>query len=370
MNPKISIFIPVYGESDLLLPLLHEILNDSYGSKEIFVIIDKPTKGSLEITEKLRNDVKFILNGERKGKVNVLNETVKKSTGEILLFLDSDITLPKNPGHFLKVVSEEAKNADIIEIKKNVLRDSFLAKVVNYDYLSFNSTNWIFSHALGRCLGFNGAAFAIKREVFEALGGFRRVISEDLDMGTRSFIKNYKFKYVEKIQVYNKIYPSWKEWFKQRKRWGLGAALWLKEYYKNLLAVFRKHPKVLLPSLFLILPSLPIFVINMLVPNEIYLKIFFFILLFLGTKAEFFLHPIIFTFVGVALIRNVFASVASFGVYLFIFYYLAHKLRYTFNPLEFTFFYFIYSPLWFLMIITSIMKVAINHDETNIDWKI
>jgi len=368
MDQKISIFIPVYKESDLLPTLLQGLLNDPYDQKEIFVIVDEPTKKSLEISEELGSDVKFILNGKRKGKAYVLNEAVKESSGDILLFLDADIT-PPNPYHLLNSVSEEMKNADIIEIKKNVIRDSFLARVINYDYLSFNSTNWIFSRTLGRCLGFNGAAFAIKRKAFESLSGFRRVVSEDLDMGIRSFINDCNFKYINKVQVYNKVPSSWNEWFRQRKRWGIGAALWLKEHYKELLLVVRKNPKVLL-SLLLIFPSLPLFVTNMLVPNEIYLKIISILLLFLATKAGLLLHPILFTSIGVALIKNAFASVASFVVYSLLFYYLARKLRYAFNPLEFTVFYFIYSPLWLLIIIASIIKVAINHDKVDIDWKI
>jgi biofilm PGA synthesis N-glycosyltransferase PgaC len=254
LDSKISIFIPVYRESDLLKPLLNRILNDPYNLKEVFVIIDEPTKKSLELSEEFKDQVKFIFNGERKGKANVLNEAVKRSNGELLLFLDGDVAIPTEPIHFLETVFDEAKDVDIVEFKKNVIRDSFLARIVNYDYLSFNSTNWLFSLTLKKCLGFNGAAFAIKRRAFESLGGFRRVISEDLDLGTRSFIKGYSFKYTKKIEVHNKVSPSWRQWFKQRKRWGIGTALWLKDYYRDLLANTRKHPKILLPSLFLILP--------------------------------------------------------------------------------------------------------------------
>ncbi|NIM46285.1 MAG: glycosyltransferase, partial [Nitrososphaeria archaeon] len=203
MDPKISVLIPVYRESDLLPSLLRGLLNDPYDPKEIIVIIDEPTEKSLDMREELGGDVRFVLNGKRKGKANVLNEAVNESCGDILLFLDADVTLP-DPCRLLEVVFEEAKNADLIEIKKTVIRDSILARAVTYDYVGFNSTNWIFSRTLGRCLGFNGAAFAIRREAFEGLGGFRRVISEDLDMGIRSFIGDLEFRYVSRIQVYNK----------------------------------------------------------------------------------------------------------------------------------------------------------------------
>ncbi|MBS7643895.1 glycosyltransferase, partial [Candidatus Bathyarchaeota archaeon] len=147
-DSKISIFIPVYKESELLKPLLKRILNDPYDLKEVFVIIDEPTKSSLELSEEFKDRVRFIFNGERKGKVNVLNEAVKRSSGELLLFLDGDIAITNEPIYFLKTVLDEAKNVDIVEFKKNVIRDSFLARIINYEYLSFNSTNWLFSRTL------------------------------------------------------------------------------------------------------------------------------------------------------------------------------------------------------------------------------
>lgn len=370
-NTKISIFIPVYRESTLLECLLDKVLNDPYKNKEIFVIIDEPTEKSMNLCKKFKGSVNFILNGKRKGKANVLNEMAEGSSGEILLFLDSDITIPQNQDHFLETLLEEAKDADIVEIKKKIIRDSFLAKIVDYDYLSFNCTNWIFSHVLGRCLGLNGAAFAVKRKVFEALGGFRRVISEDLDLGIRSFISNCKFKYVDKIEVCIKVSPSWRQWFDQRKRWGIGTAFWLKENYRELIENIKKYPRVLLPSLLLILPSLPLFMINMLIPNEIYFKLLSLSLIIIATRGGSILFPPLLMTSSIVAIKNLVTTISSFGVYSFIFYFIARKLDFAFEPLGFAFFYFVYSPLWFFILLVSIIKVFTNENaKFNINWKV
>jgi len=312
--------------------------------------------------------VRFILNGERLGKVNALNAAVKQSDGEILLFLDSDVAISQNS--FLKTVSEEIENADIIEIKKKIIRDSFLARAVNYDYLSFNYTNWIFSRFLGKCLGFNGAAFAIKRGTFQTLGGFRRVVCEDLDMGTRTFLNDMKFKYTENIEIQNSVSPSWRQWVKQRKRWGIGLALWIREYYRDLLSSLRRHPKILIPSLLILFPSLPLFIINTMIPNDMYLKALSILLLFLATKQLILLPSILLTSVGVTLIKNFFASTVSFGIYALVFYFFSRKLDYPFNLPEFVFFYFIYNSLWLLIVVVSIIRIMIWPDKINIDWKI
>jgi hypothetical protein len=47
----------------------------------------------------------------------------------------------------------------------------------------------------------------------------------------------------------------------------------------------------------------------------------------------------------------------------------AKKVEFSFNLLEFTFFYLVYSPLWFLIIISSIIRAYTKRKGPQIDWK-
>jgi len=370
MSLTFSIFIPVYRESDLLKPLLERLLDDPYKKKEIFVVIDEPTTKSLRTVREFSDSVYFIWNGERKGKANVLNELVTKSKGEVLLFLDADTLIDENSDGFLHRIAEEIGDADIIEMKKKVIRDSFLARIVSYDYLSFNFTNFFFSRKLGRCLGLNGAAFAIKRKAFEELGGFRRVIVEDLDIATRSFIKGLKYKFVKDISISTKAPSSWSKWFEQRKRWGIGSALWLKDHFHNIMKIVKDHPGVLLPSLLFIFPSLPFFLFTLLMPDELYIKALYVSMLVLSTQASLLLPPMAFTSTSLAFMRNLFVMIGSFGAYSTVFYVIARKIGFIFNPVEFMIFYIVYSPVWLLIIIASLIKVYMGLKNWDIDWKV
>jgi len=369
MPPKFSIFVPVYQESEFLKPLLDSLIADPYGEKEIFVVVDEPTSRSLGLVKNFSGEVHFIWNGKRKGKANVLNEIVEESTGEVLLFLDSDIVINGKSGSFLKVISEAMTEADIVEVKKDIIRDSFLAKIIGYDYLSFSFANWLFSHRLKKCLGLNGAAFAVKRGTFSALGGFRRVVVEDLDIGTRSFMQDIRFTFIKDIGVYTKAPSSWRAWFKQRKRWGIGSALWLKEYFRDLLKIVRDHPGVLLPSIFFIFPCLPFFLMTLLTPDELYVKAVYLTLLLLSTQASLLLPPTALTSTSLAIFRNLLLMIGGLGAYSSIFFVLAKKMGYIFNPLEFAIFYLVYSPLWLLIVLASITKVYLRPENLSIDWK-
>ena len=177
----------------------------------------------------MRN-VQFIVNKERIGKANALNSTVKLSTGKVLLFLDSDVGIPNDPDYLRKIIME-MQHTDILDIKKKVTKDkSFLSKMAYYEYLTFNISSWLASRYMHKCPAV-GAAFAIKREIFEKVHGFRKVVAEDIDIATRAFLEDSSFAYSHDVEVENEVHSDWKKWFHQRRRWAIGQALWLKEQY-------------------------------------------------------------------------------------------------------------------------------------------
>jgi cellulose synthase/poly-beta-1,6-N-acetylglucosamine synthase-like glycosyltransferase len=66
------------------------------------------------------------------------------------------------------------------------------------------------------------------------------VVSEDLDIAVKTLLKNKEFKYTEKVEVYTKAPSSWRSWLAQRKRWGIGAGLWLRKHGRNLIKYVKK----------------------------------------------------------------------------------------------------------------------------------
>jgi len=370
LGPKISILIPVYRESDLLEPLLTDLLRDPYRFKEVLVVIDKPTETSINVVKRFQNRVAFILNGERVGKAKALNELFKRTTGEILLFLDSDLQLQANRESFMETLAREMEGVEIVDIKKSIIRSSFLARLVHYEYLASSLVSWLFSKKIGKCLGLNGAAFAIRREAFQRLGGFRRMLSEDFDLATRSFLEKLSFKYSDKVAVSIKPCSDWRSWYKQRKRWSIATGVWLKGYYRQLAGIVVSRPQVMLLSLPLMLPSLLLLPLNFLLPDVIYCQVTSLALLILASYASLalpFTFPATF---GVPVAKSVLAAVLSYASFSAIYFLSAKKLGYCFNPGEFLCFYFIYAPISLLMIIIGLFRVATHNDRIDLDWKV
>jgi biofilm PGA synthesis N-glycosyltransferase PgaC len=365
---KVGVFIPVYKESEQLEPLLMTLRTDPYPDKDIIVCADEPTEKTKALIEATGEGVKWRVSAERLGKVNALNAAVAEIPCDVIIFLDSDIEVRQEG--FIGRVVEEMDDFDLIEIKKKIIRDSFMARIVNYDYLSANFTNLLFSKYLGRCLGFNGSAFAIKREAWGTLNGFGKEICEDLDMATRTYIAGLRFGYAEATEVYNKVSPSWRVWVKQRRRWAAGQAHWLTHNYRMLLGSIIDHPKILIAALLIIFPSLPMFAATLAFPDTLYVNIVSFALLMLAGKQLLFLPPLVAMLTGVAALKAFTALILVIAIFSVVFYYFAKRLGYAFSLPEFIFFFLIYNPLWLTISIASLLRELLWKNHLNLDWKI
>ena len=366
----ISIFVPVYKESNQLANMLNE-LNSQNVEKEIFVTVDQPTDKFLGEVEGLKQkNVTFIVNGERRGKSNALNETYKLSTGKILLFLDSDISVPKDPDYLRRIVME-MQHTDILDIKKRVTKDnSFLSKMAYYEYLTFNISAWLASRFMHKCPAVNGAAFAIRREMFEKVGGFRKVVAEDIDIATRAFLKEGNFAYTHDVEVQNVVHSGWRKWLTQRRRWAIGQALWLVDWYKPLARRFVKKPQVFLPSLFFLYPSIAVFFLSAVIPSLWMYNSLWVFSLFLSVRFNIALPVFLLSLATADILKILTISLSGFAITAATFYGFGRKLGFKDVKLHELFvYYFFYSSVWLIIVVIGHIQVIALHKKAGPDWK-
>jgi cellulose synthase/poly-beta-1,6-N-acetylglucosamine synthase-like glycosyltransferase len=363
----VSVFIPVYRDSGILSRVLGRLVNQDVCG-EIFVVIDKPSKRSLRIVEEFRDRVSFILNRERVGKVNALNEAVKRSRGQILLFLDGDVEIPNDP-YFLRKIVDEMVDTDFLDIKKEIVGSSLLSRMIYYEYIGLNIYSWLASKLTGKTPVFNGAAFAVRRNVFESLNGFRRVVSEDLDMTTRAFLKGYRFKYAEEVKVYNHVYLDLKKWIKQRRRWATGALLWIKEWCRDLAGAYIKHPKLLIPILTLILPVFTAF-LSLLTPSQLIHELLIAALLFLTTRFNITSSTLLLIIPSIKFTGGLSTLLLGLLSTSLLYFTLSRKLKLKFKIHEFIIYNLLYIPAYILILAVCFIQIFILKKKPKLDWKV
>ncbi len=291
---------------------------------------------------------KLSVSERRRGKWRALNEAAKLAEGSYLLFIDSDTTLECD----VRDIIEALERYDAVEIRKEIRGSSVMERLVNIDYLNMFAVAKL-SERLKSCLGLNGAAFAIKKDVFFALGGFRNVINEDTDLGIRLGLEGYSFGTAGR--AFTAAPRGFREWSTQRERWATGGAQIILEFLPELL----KKPMLWVPAIYIVFPAIVAFALNDLIGGSILTKIVYFLLpaiLILPQKILFF---VLFFLFQERMLKNAVVGLITFALWLICEVLVSVKLKWRISYSLLPAFYFIYSPAWMLISLVALLRVAI-----------
>lgn len=160
-NPKFSIIVPVYNTEKYLKRCLDSIKNQSFKDYEVIIVNDGSTDNSSDIISKYSYKV---INQENLGLSMARNNGVKESSGEYLIFLDSDDYIEKD---LLKEVNESlSNNPDLVRYQiKEVFDDE---ENINYEEEPFDNKSGVEAFKLITKYHFveNAWAYAIKRDFY------------------------------------------------------------------------------------------------------------------------------------------------------------------------------------------------------------
>ena len=146
---KISVIIPVFNTEKYLKECLDSVINQSLRDIEIICINDGSSDKSFEIlTDYESGDNRFkIINQTNKGLSESRNIGIKHSTGEYILFLDSDDYLELNALNNLYDIAT-SKNSDLILFKiinfsNEEFRDEYFDMQFLKEIIGDNTFNWM-----------------------------------------------------------------------------------------------------------------------------------------------------------------------------------------------------------------------------------
>ena len=88
--PRISIVTPSYNQGEFLEQTILSVINQKYPDLEYIIIDGGSTDNSVEIIKKYENQLTFWVSEKDAGQYDAINKGFAKSTGEIMLWLNSD----------------------------------------------------------------------------------------------------------------------------------------------------------------------------------------------------------------------------------------------------------------------------------------
>ncbi len=96
IRTKFSIIVPIYNSEKYLSDCINSLLNQNYTDYEIILVDDGSTDNSGKIIDSFESDKVKVIHKENGGQISARVEGFKASSGEYILFVDSDDEISDN----------------------------------------------------------------------------------------------------------------------------------------------------------------------------------------------------------------------------------------------------------------------------------
>lgn len=220
-----SIIVPVYNRPDEVRDLLDSLEKQSDSGFETVIVEDGSTVPCLEATEMsdgtLRPEGRDSLRLKYFRKANegrsiARNYGIARADGDFFIFVDSDCILP--PDYIAGLRRSLTEHPTDCFGGPDAAHESFsnTQKAINYSMTAFLTTGGIRGGKVSM-EKFTPRTFnmGFSREVYERVGGFREMFSEDIDMSTRIRNAGFRLTLYPDVYVYHKRRVDMKKFWKQ-----------------------------------------------------------------------------------------------------------------------------------------------------------
>lgn len=211
-HPSVSVIIPVYNGGEKFLRCLASVQAAVPGADEVLVVADGGTDHTPSLST-LKNAV-VLATTTRGGPGKARNHGAAHARGDILFFVDADVTLePDAIGRIRQIFREAPDVAALFGSYDDAPSErNFLSQYRNllHHYVHQNSRE--------EASTFWGACGAIRRETFQALGGFdekkyHQPCIEDIELGYRIKLAGHRILLNKSLQI------------KHLKKWDMGSII-------------------------------------------------------------------------------------------------------------------------------------------------
>ncbi len=221
----VSIVVPVYNDSDGIQTTLDSLVSQSYDDYAISAIDNNSTDNSAKVIKSIAsahpNRIQYSKENHVQSSYAARNTGIKHTTGEILLFLDANMWVPKTwIGDMVK--SLESNDYDYLGCNVDIVTADLPNICERYEQaFSFPVETYLKDkHFAPTC------ALAVRREVFEEVGLFDERLESggDEEFGQRVHRAGFKQGYAENITAYHPARDSWDALYSKALRIGRGQA--------------------------------------------------------------------------------------------------------------------------------------------------
>lgn len=240
---KYSVIVPVYNRIDEVDDLLQSLSKQSFTDFETIIVEDGSTMPCEEAVKKYQDkiDVKYFYK-DNEGRSIARNHGIERASGDYLIFFDSDCVIPED--YFEKLDRKLTEKPLDCFGGPDAAHSSFtpVQKAISFAMTSFLTTGGIRGGKI-QLEKFVPRSFNMgySRAVYECVGGFREMFSEDIDMSTRIRMAGFSIGLITAAEVYHKRRVDFAKFWRQVHVFGM-SRITLKLLYPDSLKVVHTLP--------------------------------------------------------------------------------------------------------------------------------
>ena len=245
-KPRYSVIVPVYNRNDEVADLLTSLATQSRPDLfEVILVEDGSTLPCTEAVERCGKNLRLqYFHKSNEGRSIARNYGIEHASGEWLVFFDSDCVIP--PDYFATLDSELAANPCDCYGGPDAAHESFtdVQKAINFAMTSFLTTGGIRGGKVS-LEKFTPRSFNMgyTRKVYDTVGGFREMFSEDIDMSMRIRNAGFSTSLIRNAEVYHKRRLDFRKFMRQVYVFGM-SRITLKLLYPGSLKAVHALPAV------------------------------------------------------------------------------------------------------------------------------
>jgi len=234
MVPKISIITPSYNQGKFIEKTITSVLNQNYPNLEYIIIDGGSSDETIEIIKRYEHQLTYWISEKDNGQGDAINKGLKKASGEIVAWLNSDDWYEKNALHKVAAFWEKNKSFDILQGEARFYFD-------NNEDVNF-TTSYNEGASLERLLKYWRSdkdcnppqpSVFIRGTLFKELGQLdtHYHYAMDYDLWLKTLTAGYKFSYIAELLSNYRFHDSSKS----------GAEVDFKHFHKEWHEVFQKN---------------------------------------------------------------------------------------------------------------------------------
>lgn len=246
--PYFSVIVPVYNRPAEVDDLMRSLAAQSSQDFEVMIVEDGSTVRCQDVVERYAHsvDVHYYYK-ENEGRSIARNYGIERATGEYFIFFDSDCVIPSD--YFSTLRAALDRHYVPCFGGPDAAGDNFtdLQKAISFSMTAFLTTGGIRGGKV-QLEKFVPRSFNMgySRQVWERVGGFREMFSEDIDMSTRIRQAGFEISLIRDAYVYHKRRTSLRQFARQTHVFGM-SRITLKLLYPDSLKAVHT-----LPALFVV----------------------------------------------------------------------------------------------------------------------